>query len=412
MPKHQQILKAIQAISEGKMILVTDAKHREDEADLIVAAEKITEEQMNFMVTHGRGLVCLALTESRTDALELPLQLRPHAQSIHHHTAFTVSIDARHGIKTGISAHDRVQTVKVAIDTNSTPQDLIVPGHIFPLRAQNGGVLTRPGHTEAAIDLTQLAGLSPASVICEVMADDGGMLRGEKLTAYAKKYELPLISIAELIDYLKEHPLVPDSTTTTETKVSIAATTPITTRFGEFTCLSFFASPDPHEHVALISGDLAKLSNPFVRIHSECLTGDVFGSLHCDCGLQRDYAMQTIAKDGGLFIYLRQEGRGIGLTNKLKAYSRQRQQNLDTVEANLALGLPIDCRNYLAAGLLLQHLGIKQCRLLTNNPDKLSALSTYVETVTREAIIMEENAHNQKYLMTKASKLGHWLKSR
>lgn len=412
MPKHQHILKAIQAISEGKMILVTDAKHREDEADLIVAAEKITEDQMNFMVTHGRGLVCLALTESHADALELPLQLRPHTQSIHHHTAFTVSIDARYGVKTGISAHDRVQTIKVALDPKSTPQDLIVPGHIFPLRAKEGGVLVRPGHTEAAIDLTKLAGLTPASVICEVMADDGEMLRGEKLIAYAKKHNLPLISIAELIDYLKDHPLVPTSTATTETKVSIAADSPIITRFGEFTCLSFFATPDPHEHVALISGDLAKLSNPLVRVHSECLTGDVFGSQQCDCAAQRDYAMQVIAKEGGILIYLRQEGRGIGLTNKLKAYSKQRQQDLDTVEANLALGLPVDCRNYMAAGLLLQNLGVKQCRLLTNNPEKLSALSTYVDTVTREAIIMEETSHNQKYLATKASKLGHWLKSR
>jgi 3,4-dihydroxy 2-butanone 4-phosphate synthase/GTP cyclohydrolase II len=336
--------------------------------------------------------------------------LRPEAHALHHHTAFTLSVDARHGIKTGISACDRAHTIAVTIDSKSTPHDLIVPGHIFPLRAQEGGVLVRPGHTEAAVDLARLAGLNPAGVICEVMADDGEMLRGDDLKRFAEQHQLPTISVEALIAYLRERPLTTVPVLPHSAKVTIAGEANIITEFGPFTCLSFFANPDPHEHVALIAGDLTKIEEPHVRVHSECLTGDVFGSEQCDCGAQKDFAMKDIAKHGGIFVYLRQEGRGIGLTNKLRAYAKQHHHDLDTVEANLAIGLPVDSRNYRPAGLLLQHLGVTHCKLLTNNPDKLTALTPYVDTVVREPIIIEAGPHNQKYLQTKATKLGHWLK--
>lgn len=407
---NQAVKNAITAFSQGHMVLVTDAHHREDEADLIIAAEKVTSDAINFMCTHGKGLICLALTETKADTLNLPLQLRQKSNPIHHHTAFTLSIDARRGIKTGISAKDRAHTIETVMKDDCTPHDLIVPGHIFPLRAQQGGVLVRPGHTEAAVDLALLAGLKPAGVICEVIDDQGEMLRGDAVKAYAAKHDIPLLSIEELIAYLKENPLHHQQMTVHNQTITIAAETPLVTEYGKFTCMTFFVSPDPHEHVALIAGDPATWTEPLVRIHSECLTGDVLGSLQCDCGAQKALALKAIAEKGGVFIYLRQEGRGIGLTNKIKAYAKQHHQDLDTVEANVALGLPADDRDYHAAALLLQHLGINHMHLLTNNPTKITSLQQYITKITRVPLLTPANPHNTRYLQTKQRKFGHWLK--
>jgi 3,4-dihydroxy 2-butanone 4-phosphate synthase / GTP cyclohydrolase II len=400
---------AIESIKQGKFVIVTDDESRENEGDLIIASEKITEEAISFMAKKASGLICLAITQEKANQLNLPLQQhgdhQPPCQ-----TAFTYSIDARFGISTGISSQDRVRSINVVMNDNACPEDIVIPGHIFPLIAKKQGVLERPGHTEAAVDLARLAGLKPSGVICEIMDDDGSMLRGEKLMQFATLHEIPILSIASLIEYRQQHSLT--TPPYDAPLIHIAASTQLQTKFGEFLMLTFFNHSDHREHVALIHGDLNQQTAAKLRIHSECLTGDTFGSLQCDCGQQLEESLQMLAQSQlGILIYLRQEGRDIGLTNKLRAYALQ-SKGYDTVDANLALGLPIDNRNFMPVIDFLNHFNIRHVALLTNNPEKMNALSEKGIQVTREALMTQENNHNACYLKTKKEKMAHLFETK
>ncbi len=393
---------ALADFAAGKMVVVVDDENRENEGDLICAAQTVTPAQINFMAVHARGLICVAMTGAVLDRLDLPLMVSNNTDP--NQTAFTVSIDASPhlGVSTGISADDRTRTIQVAIDPDTQPEDLRRPGHIFPLRAREGGVLKRAGHTEAAVDLARLAGLPPAGVICEIQNPDGSMARLVDLMAYARTHGLKIISIADLISYRLRH----------DRFVIREAITKLPSQFGQFDIYGYRNVLDNTETVAIVKGDPNNFADRpiMVRMHSECLTGDALGSLRCDCRLQLQAALKTIEHAGeGVVVYLRQEGRGIGLINKLKAYSLQ-DMGLDTVEANNRLGFPADLRNYGVGAQVLNDLGVNQIRLITNNPRKIAGLKGYgLEIVGRVPLLIEANDYNNDYLATKAAKLGHML---
>ncbi|NJK34995.1 MAG: bifunctional 3,4-dihydroxy-2-butanone-4-phosphate synthase RibB/GTP cyclohydrolase II RibA [Oscillatoriales cyanobacterium SM2_2_1] len=391
---------ALADLRAGRLVVVVDDENRENEGDLIGAAQFVTPESINFMAVHGRGLVCLAMMGERLDQLDLPLMVDANTDS--QQTAFTVSIDARQGTTTGISAGDRAHTIQVAIHPETRAEDLRRPGHVFPLRARAGGVLRRAGHTEAAVDLSRLAGLYPAGVICEIQNADGTMARLPELVEYAHRFGLKLISIADLIEYRLSH----------ERLVRREAIARLPSLFGEFLVYAYRSELDQTEHLAIVKGSLAQLAHQpvLVRVHSECLTGDALGSLRCDCRGQLQSALKMIEHAGfGVVVYLRQEGRGIGLMNKIRAYELQ-DQGLDTVEANERLGFPPDLRNYGVGAQILRDLGVRKMRLITNNPRKIAGLGGFgLEVVERLPLLIETNEYNLRYLETKASKLGHLL---
>src|SRR6266550_1158638 len=387
---------AVEEIRAGRILVVVDDEDRENEGDLTIAAEKVTPEIINFMATHGRGLVCIALTAERCDYLRLPL-ISPQNTS-NFGTAFCESIDAREGVTTGISAADRAHTIHVAIDPASTPHDLVQPGHVFPLRARDGGVLVRAGQTEAAVDLARLAGLVPAGVICEIMNPDGTMARVPDLVPYCERHGLRMVTVADLIEYRRR----------TEKLVERVVRVSLPTEYGAFDAIAFRETLTGRDHLALVLGEVG--DDVLVRVHSECLTGDVFHSLRCDCGEQLEAALAAIAAEGsGALLYMAQEGRGIGLLNKLKAYELQ-EQGLDTVEANLALGFAADEREWGIGNQILADLGITTMRLLTNNPKKVSGVEAYGLKVTEQVPIeMPPHPENVRYLAAKRDKLGHKL---
>lgn len=391
------IQSAIDDIRAGKLVIVVDDEERENEGDFLTAAANVTPEMVNFMSKHGRGLICTPLIEDRCDELELALMVNNNTAL--HETAFTVSVDLLgHGCTTGISAHDRAKTIKALVDPSTKPEDLGRPGHIFPLRAKKGGVLRRAGHTEATIDLARLAGFDPAGVLVEIMNEDGTMARLPELREIAKKFDLKLISIKELIEYRLKSDTLIDEIVRVE----------MPTKYGDFKLVAFSEKGTANEHLALIKGTWQKDDPILVRVHSSCFTGDILGSLRCDCGEQLHAAMQMVEKEGkGAILYMNQEGRGIGLVNKLRAYKLQ-ENGMDTVEANLHLGFPMDKRDYGVGAQILRHLGITKLRLLSNNPKKRAALLGYgIEIVDAVPIEVEPNPHNQKYLQTKRDKLGH-----
>lgn len=391
------IEQAIETLKAGKMIILMDDEDRENEGDLVMAAEHATPEAINFMSRFGCGLICLPMAEELIDALQLPMMAQNNKSP--YGTAFTVSIEAAHGVSTGISASDRTRTIKVAIDPDSKPADIISPGHVFPLRARKKGVLERAGQTEGSVDLVRMAGLRPAAVICEIINEDGTMSRRDELALFSEKHKIPMVTIKDLIAYRIRH----------ETLVSAAATTRIPLEHhGVFSMTVFENELDTAEHFVLVKPPLYGNRVPLVRVHSECITGDVFGSCKCDCGKQLDLSLSMIAAEGGVLLYLRQEGRGIGLANKLKAYSLQ-EQGLDTVEANLKLGLPADDRDYAVAYQMLKYLGIDTIRMLTNNPLKITALERYGITAERVPLETKATDENRHYLKTKKQKLGHLL---
>jgi len=389
---------AIEDIRAGKFIIIADDESRENEGDLAMAAEKITPEAINFMAKHGRGLICLPITGQRLDELGIPLMVTNNTS--HYSTAFTVSVEAKNEVTTGISAFDRAQTIKTVLDPNTKAGDLAQPGHIFPIRAREGGVLVRAGHTEAIVGLARLAGLYPAGVICEIMDEDGAMARLPQLEAMASKFALKIVTIADLIAYRLRH----------EKLVQRVTEAMLPTTYGEFTAVAYKSGVDAAEHVALVKGDISNDEPVLVRVHSECLTGDVFGSLRCDCGAQIEMALQSIAKeDRGVFLYMRQEGRGIGFHNKLCAYALQ-DQGMDTVEANIALGFAPDLRDYGVGAQILADLGLHNIRLLTNNPKKVIGLESYgIKIVETVPLIAPSTPYNIHYLETKQKKLGHIL---
>ena len=396
-----QIADALAAIRNGECVVVVDDESRENEGDLICAAQFATPQQINFMAKEARGLICLAMDGEKLDQLDLPLMVDRNTDS--NQTAFTVSIDAgpEFGVSTGISAEDRARTIQVALNSKAKPSQLRRPGHVFPLRANKGGVLKRAGHTEAAVDLSQLSGLSAAGVICEIQNSDGSMARLPELRNYAKNWGLKIISIADLIKYRLEN----------ERFVYKKAETKLPSIFGDFQAIGYTNELDGTEHVALVKGKIGELKEPvLVRMHSECLTGDAFGSLRCDCRPQLEAALTRISQEGeGIVVYLRQEGRGIGLINKLRAYSLQ-DGGLDTVEANEKLGFPADLRNYGVGAQILTDLGINRLRLLTNNPRKIAGLGGYgLQVESREPLVIPPSDHNANYLEIKRQKLGHFI---
>lgn len=392
---------ALNDLRVGKMIIVVDDEDRENEGDFVMAADKATPEAINFMATFGRGLICTPLSHELALKFDLPLQVQTNTASLG--TAFTVTIDAKEKISTGISSSDRSYTIKLLTDKDTKASDFARPGHIFPLIAKDGGVLERPGHTEAAVDLSKLAGFEPVGVICEIMNPDGSMSRFQELTEIADRHDLKMISIADLITYRKMK----------ENLISTVESIPFPTKFGDFQMFIFKSDLLKQEHVAIVKGDLATLKKPgtMVRVHSECFTGDIFGSYRCDCGDQLAEAMKLIEEKGsGAIIYLRQEGRGIGLFNKVKAYQLQ-DKGMDTADANLHLGFPVDMRDYTMAGQMLRYFEITELKLMTNNPQKIEGLTKIgVTGIERYPLEIDSNHKNANYLFTKKTKLGHLLK--
>ncbi len=390
---------ALEDIRQGKMVVLVDDEDRENEGDLTMAAEKVTPEAINFMAKYGRGLICLSLTEEKLNELRLPMMVSENTSRFQ--TAFTISVDARKGVTTGISAADRATTILAAVDENTKPEDLVSPGHVFPLRARSGGVLVRTGQTEGSVDLARLAGLKPAGVICEIMKDDGTMARMPDLLTFAKEHELKIITIADLIKYRLNK----------ESLVRRIVTATIPTKYGGvFTAIAYENDVDPYHHIALVKGEIQPEDTVLVRVHSQCLTGDVFGSKRCDCEEQLHTAMAMVEKEGkGVIVYMRQEGRGIGLVNKLRAYCLQ-DIGKDTVEANEALGFKADMRDYGIGAQILADLGLHKIRLMTNNPRKIIGLEGYgIEVVERVPIETRPHQENIEYLKAKAKKMGHLL---
>jgi 3,4-dihydroxy 2-butanone 4-phosphate synthase/GTP cyclohydrolase II len=389
---------AIADIRAGGMVVVVDSPDRENEGDLVMAAECVTPDAVNFMARHARGLICLSLTPERCDELGLPMMTQLNRTP--YGTAFTVSIEARSGVSTGISAADRAHTIRVAVDPATRPEDLIQPGHVFPLRARPHGVLERTGQTEASVDLARMAGFSGAGVICEVMNDDGEMARVPDLVSYCERHGLKMVTVADLVAYRHRR----------EKLVERIASAQLPTRYGDFVSHGYRSMIDGQQHVALVKGDVDGAPDVLVRVHSECVTGDVFHSLRCDCGDQLERALSQIAEEGrGVLLYLAQEGRGIGLLNKLRAYELQ-EQGMDTVDANVALGLPVDSRDYGMGAQILADLGLSTIRVLTNNPKKIVGLEGYGLTVTAQLpIVAEPNRENAEYLRTKVERMGHTI---
>lgn len=394
------IEEALEDIRAGKMVIVVDDEDRENEGDLVMAAEKVTPEAINFMTKYGRGLVCMPMAPERIEELKIPPMVQENTST--YNTAFTVSVGVKGKMTTGISAYDRANVIKALIDPATKPEDLVMPGHVFPLKARPGGVLERAGHTEAAVDLARLAGLYPAGVICEIMADDGTMARLPELEAFAEKWGLKIITIADLIKYrLKRELLV-------ERVVEVN----LPTAYGEFKAVAYQYCIDKSVHLALVKGDVRGKENVLVRVHSECLTGDVFHSLRCDCGSQLEEALKMIEKEGlGVLLYITgHEGRGIGLINKLRAYRLQEEKGLDTVEANEQLGFPADLREYGVGAQILVDLGITSMRLMTNNPRKIVGLEGYgLKVVERVPLLTCANPYNERYLKAKKEKLNHLI---
>ena len=392
------IEEAIEEYRQGRFVIIIDHEDRENEGDLTLPSQFVDAEAINYMAKFGRGLICISMTEDRLDKLGIPMMVGRNDS--HFGTAFTVTVEARTGVSTGISAADRAQTVQVLIDQKSRPGDLVMPGHMFPLRAREGGVLVRAGQTEAIVDLCRLAGLYPSAVCCEMMNADGTMSRLPNLKRFATRHKVKIISVDQLIAYRKQK----------ERLIERVAETVIPTQYGEWKTIAYKSTIDPDEHIALVMGDVADSGPVLVRVHSQCLTSDVFGSLRCDCGEQLETAMSMIAKEGkGVIVYMRQEGRGIGLHNKLRAYALQ-DQGMDTVEANHALGFAADRRDYGIGMQILVDLGVSDIRILTNNPSKRAGLEGYgLNLVERVPIEVKPNAHNLRYLETKRTKLGHEL---
>lgn len=392
------VKEVLEDLRQGKMIILVDDEARENEGDLTIAAEKVTPEAINFMAKYGRGLICLALSPENVEKLKLPLMVYDNRSP--YKTAFTVSVEARQGVTTGISAADRAHTILTAVAEDARPEDLIQPGHVFPLRARRGGVLFRTGQTEGSVDLARLAGLSEAAVICEIMNEDGTMARMPDIEKFSKKHDLKIAAVADIIAYRMQ----------TESFVHSAAETILPTPYGEFKAIAFSNDIDDYEHLALVKGNIDPDKEVMVRVHSECLTGDVFGSYRCDCGEQLKRAMEMVQEEGlGVILYLHQEGRGIGLVNKLKAYKLQ-DEGFDTVEANEQLGFDPDLRDYGVGAQILVALGVRKMRLITNNPRKIIGLEGYNLQVTgRVPIEIEPRPENRKYLLTKCQKLGHLM---
>jgi 3,4-dihydroxy 2-butanone 4-phosphate synthase / GTP cyclohydrolase II len=392
------IEEAIEEIRAGRFVVVCDDEDRENEGDLTIAAQFVTPEAVNFMATHGRGLICLCLTPERCD--EMGLRQMTDMNETPYGTAFTVSIEAREGVSTGISAHDRAHTIQVAIDPSSSARDLVQPGHVFPLRARPGGVLQRSGQTEAAVDLARLAGLVPAGVVCEVMKDDGSMARVPDLIPYCEQHGLKMVTVAELIEYRRR----------TEKLVERVVSVQLPTDHGDFRAVAYREPLTGKNHVALVKGEVDGAEDVLVRVHSECLTGDVFHSRRCDCGEQLEHALRRISEEGqGVLLYLSQEGRGIGLLNKLRAYELQ-ENGLDTVEANVELGFAADAREYGIGSQILSDLGLTTIRVLTNNPKKITGIAGFgLTVVSQEPIEIEANHHNRAYLEAKRDKMGHTI---
>ncbi len=392
------IEQGIADLKMGKALIVVDDADRENEGDLIVAAEAVTPEHINFMAKHAGGLVCMPVPGDRLDALQLPQMVADN--TARHGTPFTVPVDVKEGATTGISAFDRAATVKAVLDPRTKPDDLARPGHLFPLRYTNGGVLVRAGHTEAAVDLAWLSGFYPAGVLCEIMAPDGTMARMPYLEEFADGHNLRIVTIQDLIAYRRQH----------ERLVERVADAKLPTKYGDFTVVAYKSMVDPDEHLALVMGEIEPDETILVRVHSQCTTGDIFGSVRCDCGEQMDIALDAIAKEGrGVFLYMRQEGRGIGLHNKIRAYALQ-DNGMDTVEANRELGFAPDLRWYGIGAQILADLGVRRLRLLTNNPKKVVGLDAYgLDLVDRVPIMASSTPHNRDYLETKRVKLGHLL---